>query len=114
MLKIKSYIDKSNVHGIGLFTSEPIVKGQIVGQLDKFDLLIHKDEVAPDDMSFFNFYGSLDGEYYQTYADNMRFMNHSKTPNCIDTPDGKTIALRDISIGEELTCDYSLICDMWK
>jgi SET domain-containing protein len=56
----------------------------------------------------------LEGDYYQTYVDNMRFMNHSKTPNCMDTPDGKTIAIRDISIGEELTCDYSLICDMWK
>ena len=114
MLKVKSYIDISSIHGIGLFTLEPILKGQIVGELNQFDLLIHKDDIPSDDMPFFNVYSSLEGDYYQTYVDNMRFMNHSKTPNCMDTPDGKTIAIRDISIGEELTCDYSLICDMWK
>ena len=109
LLKVKSYIHKSPLHGIGLFSSEYIRKGQVVGELNKFDLLIHKDEISDDDIWFFDFYCSLNGDYYQTYADNMRFMNHSKTPNCIDTPDGKTIALRDIPIGQELTCDYSLI-----
>lgn len=114
MLKIKTYLEKSTVHGIGLFTSEDIKKNQVIGELGKFDLLIHKDDIDESEYGFFKMYSSAIGEYRQTYFDNMRFMNHSADNNCIDTPDGKTIAIRDISIGEELTCNYSLICDEWK
>lgn len=114
MLTVKTYIKSSGIHGIGLFASENIKEGQLVGQLNQFDLRIHIGDIKENELDFFRFYCSLEGEYYQTYFDNMRFMNHSSDHNCIDTPDGKTIAIRDISIGEELTCDYSLICDMWK
>ncbi|MFZ4437520.1 MAG: SET domain-containing protein-lysine N-methyltransferase [Syntrophales bacterium] len=37
-------------------------------------------------------------------------MNHSKTPNCLDLPNGGCVALCRIEIGDELTCDYSIFC----
>jgi len=114
MLKIKTKIDKSSIHGIGLFSLENKKCGDIIGELNYLDIKVKKDDINLSDVDFFSFYFSLDGEYYQTYFDNMRFMNHSKTPNCIDTKDGLCIAVNDILIGDELTCDYSLICDMWK
>jgi uncharacterized protein len=33
-------------------------------------------------------------------------MNHADTPNCVDLNDDEAVAVRDIAVGEELTCDY--------
>ncbi len=44
-------------------------------------------------------------------ADDGRFFNHSDNPNCREEKDskyfqGRTIAIKDIKQGEEMTCDY--------
>lgn len=39
--------------------------------------------------------------------DNGRFMNHSVQPNTDFTVFDKGFALRDIMVGEELTCNYA-------
>ena len=36
-------------------------------------------------------------------------MNHSYNPNCLITPYNLEIAVRDIQVGEELTCDYGTL-----
>lgn len=114
MILIKTYIEKSVIHGIGLYADEPISKGQVIAKLNHLDVLIDASKVAPKHKEFFDFYFSLHDGYYQSYVDNMRFMNHAQNPNCIDTSDGATVAIKDIKKGEELTCDYSLICELWK
>lgn len=114
MILIKTFIDKSFIHGIGLFTDEHIKKGQIIAKLNHLDITIAAAKVPPEHKEHFDFYFSLHGGYYQTYIDNMRFMNHAENPNCIDKQDGAMVAIKDIKKGEELTCDYSLICELWQ
>ena len=114
MLLIKTELKSSKIHGIGLFTISSIKKNTVIAELNSFDIKINLDQIPEEYLEYFNFYYSKVGTYYQTYFDNMKFMNHSDNPNCIDTEDGKCTAIKDIQAGEELTCDYSLICDMYK
>lgn len=114
MLIIKTKLDKSSIHGIGLFTLEKIEKGQIIAKINEFDFKIRKNSVPPKYVETFEFYSGVKGDYYQTYFDNMRFMNHSTTPNCIDAKNGLCIAIKDIEEGEELTCDYTFFDDTWE
>ena len=114
MLKIKHKLQISSIHGIGLFTLEKINKGDIIAELNKFDIEVLINSVDEKDKPFFEHYFAVQGEFYQTYFDDMRFMNTSKTHNCVDLPNGQCVAIRDIEINEELTCDYSLICDLYN
>lgn len=45
--------------------------------------------------------------------DNDRFMNHSENPNITDLG-GKVVAARDITAGEEITCDYRIFDADWE
>lgn len=114
MLRIKTTIKASKIHNIGLFVEENIEKGTIIAELNNFDIKIKDEDIPNRFLELFDHYFSVEGNYYQTYFDNMRFMNHSDSPNCIDSKDGKTIAIKDIKIGDELTCDYSFFCDSYK
>ena len=114
MLKIKTKLDKSPIHGIGLFTLEKVSKGQTIGELCELDIKIKKENLLPKYIDMFEFYFGVEDDSYQTYFDNMRFMNHSKNPNCVDLKNGLCVAIKDIEIGEELTCDYSFFCNLWK
>ena len=109
MLKVKTYIKPSEIHGIGLYAGEDIQAGTVVGKLNEWDLKIPVEEVPEELHESFGFYFSLQGEgtFYQTYFDNMRFMNHSDDNNCVDHDD-VCVAVRSIKKGEELTCDYTL------
>jgi SET domain-containing protein len=59
--------------------------------------------------AFINRYGYASGDdpdFIILELDHGRYMNHSLEPNSrFDTPDGG-FALRDIVVGEEITCDY--------
>jgi len=114
MLLIKTFIDKSKIHGIGLFANEFIQKGKIIAKINKLDIKVPLVKVKEDYVELFNFYSSLWGGVYQTYFDDMKFMNHSESNNCLDIENGMTIAIKDINKGDELTCDYRLICELWK
>jgi len=114
MLLIKTEIKDSKIHGLGLYTLQTIKKGDIIAKLNEFDIKISIEEIPPMYIEFFNHYFGKQKEYYQVYFDNMRFMNHSDDPNCINTNNGLCIAIKDIDIGDELTCDYSFFCDLWK
>lgn len=107
-------VQPSPINGLGLFTSQPVKKGQklflYIGQemtLREFKLKygeyklnslntyrmkrIHKIIVAKE-------------EPYKT--DNMvNYINESKTPNCV-LKNRHLVALRDIDAGEELTLQY--------
>lgn len=54
---------------------------------------------------------------YLLCGDHARHMNHSDAPNCGElhtrfSPESKTVALRDIASGEELTEDYASFEDL--
>ena len=111
MLLVPSYLASSKIHGIGVFTAIFIVKGTRIWEFnDAIDWRISKGE-----MNFFPkpYQGLLRAYSYadtmNSYilcGDNAKFMNHSLESNCDDSGP-YTIAKRDISVDEELTCDYS-------
>lgn len=108
MLRVKTYLDKSPINGIGLFAAEFIKKDSLVwdfdGEIDRIFSHNHNN-------SFIKKYSYMDNGWYILCVDDARFMNHSKEPNTINGSRHETIACRDIQIGEEITCDYFEIDD---
>lgn len=116
MLLVKTSIGLSNLHGIGLFAAENIIKGKKVWVFqDGFDLQIDKDFLSKMSIpvqeqilkyAYFNGYK----QKYILCSDDARFINHSSDPNLEDLDfneeEGYTIAKRDIQAGEELTSNY--------
>ncbi|MBL9009305.1 MAG: SET domain-containing protein [Myxococcales bacterium] len=118
MLLVKTYIDKSPVHGLGLFAAEPIAKGQEVSRfVPGYDSICFPEQYAqlpPLAQRFLRCYGfpleTLAGQLgrpvedlrggWALEVDNMRFCNHSDTPNL--STDGPVRALCDIQPGDEM------------
>ena len=119
MLLVKTKLDVSPIHGIGLFADQPIARHTIVWQFSRLiDLVITKEEIeelaaeAREQIRKYS-YRDIHSGLYVLCGDDARFFNHSENPNCLDTydsPDGEgvTFACREIAAGEELTCDYGL------
>ena len=115
MLKVKTYLDKSPINGIGLFADEVINKGTIIWNYDPyFDKKFHENEIQFFDKiieAYLLKYTYKDGKMFVLCCDNAKYMNHSLTPNTVNGIGDTTIASRDIKVGEELTCNYYEIDD---
>ena len=107
----KIQIQKSDIHGVGMFSLEPIKRGEI--------LFIHGGHVVTKDKLFYSAtissYLPLDDNYF-IGAINKReeknielFVNHSCDPNCGIRGEITFVAMRDIIVGEELTIDYATV-----
>jgi SET domain-containing protein len=116
MLLVKTYLDRSAIHGIGLFAAERIPAGTVLWRHSPdIDLLLgpaQLDRLHPAAREQIEKYTYLDHvlDRFVLCGDDARFFNHSETPNCHDLPDakgGSTVAARDIEVGEELTSDYA-------
>lgn len=116
MLTVRTYLDKSSIHGIGLFAAEFIPAGTIMWKFEPlFDLVLEDEIIAkmsPLQKQFIHHFGYCDPtlKKFVLPVDDDRFTNFSKTPNTgpnITTPCNGTppayIALRDIQKGEEIT-----------
>ena len=107
MLVVRTTIRQSDIHGSGVFAAEPIKAGSLVWvytpRLDAELQLTRFPDVAQD---FIRHYGNeVSPGFYLLCGDGARYMNHSEQPTI--TSDGdRNYALRDISVGEEITCDY--------
>jgi SET domain-containing protein len=119
MMLVRCYLAPSAIEGLGVFTHEPIAKGQTMWRFDReFDRVIPVAAIreAPEHvrefMERYTYPLYTDRENYVVLdADEGRFMNHSDEPNCVFPADGEVgWAARDIAAGEELTCDYALFC----
>lgn len=117
MLLVETYLDKSSIHGIGLFAAQDIPKGTLIWLFNQLlDKKYTKDELkcikGPVCEQIFKYiYLDIISGIYVLCGDDARFFNHSDEPNCLDLyfsdrEDGGTFAARNIKIGEELTCDY--------
>ena len=114
MLLVSASVRPSPIHGLGCFTNERILKGQLVWQYDaRLDRQIPASEVAalpPAAQQFLRMYGYLevcDGQpVYTLCGDHAKHMNHAETPNLLSVNSQTDTALRDIEAGEELTCNY--------
>lgn len=119
MLTINTHIGLSKIHGIGLFASDFIHKGTLVWELNrKFDLVYSQEEFdalsdrAKKSILFYGHFQKEEGGYILC-SDDARFFNHSETPNC-KSEIGKTFAIKDIKIGEEITDNYIEFDELFK
>ncbi|WNG43210.1 SET domain-containing protein [Archangium minus] len=119
MLRVKTYISNSSIHGIGLFAGEAIPKGAVIWAFDApIDQRFTPDDVArmtPKMKEFLSRYAYCERGTLVLCGDHARFMNHSPTPSCGNDPTRQfTLALRDIAPGDELTDDYATMEDSWE
>jgi hypothetical protein len=113
MLIVKTYIAPSKIHGLGVFAAEPLTRGTLIWVFDPvIDQEITQNQLAmlPEAVRNIAISRSFVGECGRTILsrDNGVFLNHSDHPNLSSGADG-SIAVRNISTGEELTEDYRLL-----
>lgn len=117
MLLIKASPKPSSIHGLGLFADEDIPKGTMIWKFSPMlDRELTSDEFAQlakgeqDYIHFYGFQSKKTGKYHLSF-DNVKFINHSKTPNTasdVSSTDTEypLVAIRDIGAGEEILQDY--------
>jgi uncharacterized protein len=116
MLRVDTRVDRSALHGLGLFAAAPIAQGTEVWRFTPgFDLDVDVTVFDRQPASFRErllHYGYVDRRLnrFILCCDDARFINHSETPNIYPDftlePHGVDLAVRDIAIGEEITIDY--------
>ncbi len=118
MFLVKTYLDISPIHGIGVFAAEPIPAGTAVARyvagLDRCFERTQVETLPEDWQTFLRHYGfSIASQPDVIYCslDNDRFVNHSETPN-LDDSGSVSLAIRDIAVGEELTTNYRVLCEV--
>ena len=113
MLKIRTRIANSLIHGIGLFAAEPIAADTVIWQYDPpFDVVFTPEMLATlaaparELVEKYSYFEQRLGAYVLC-GDDARFMNHSATPNTAEITRMRTVAARAIAEGEEIVCDYT-------
>lgn len=109
MLLVKTYLDKSAIHGLGVFAGEFIRKDTKIWRfVEGFDRAYSPKQFAKlpkPARDFIRSYGyRVDGEIIFT-ADHDHHMNHSDRPNTY-LRNGYAIARSNIAKGTEITNDY--------
>lgn len=115
MIHIKYKLDKSDFHGIGLFTDEDLQKGQLVYTAspmldiniseDEFDSL---DDKEKKEIKYWGFWDAGNNVWHVDF-DVSKFINHSSTPTATQSSEHKDtylITTRDLKKGEGLTQNY--------
>ena len=120
MLRVKTSVRLSPIHGLGLFAAEPISKGQVIWVFDpKIDSKVTANEFekfTESRKATVNHFGyQSEHGHWIICGDGGLFINHSDEPNCdsrfndSEYPQSKetvTRASRNILEGEELTTNY--------
>lgn len=109
MLLVKTYLDKSSIHGLGVFAAETIRKDTRIWRfVEGYDLFYTKRQFArlpKPARDFLTQYGfRWDGEVLFC-VDHDRHMNHSENPNTY-LHNGYVFARVTIRKGVEITNDY--------
>ena len=112
MLRVKTKLGLSRVHGIGLFADQFIPKGTTTWKYDPdFDMQFSEEtlkrlpEWTQDQFLKYSYFDYTLNTYILC-IDDQRFINHSIDHNIISTPT-EDQAGRDIKMGEELFCNYN-------
>ena len=113
MMLVRTYVTSSPIEGLGVYAAEPIPRGTLIWSLDsRLDQTISLEELSklPDWQQDFIIKYSFPHlnrpNHLVLEYDNGRFMNHTLSPNTDFTQFDKGWAIRDIAVGEELTCNY--------
>lgn len=112
MIIVPTYLDKSPIHGFGVFASGFIPQGAKVWEFNPlFDICFTEDEFerlpesVREEVEVHLYQPEESGLLY--YESTMgKYMNHSREPNVDFSEVGVGWATRDIRPDEELTCDY--------
>ena len=112
MITVNTEVKPSSIGGLGLFSSQLILKGTLIWKNFTDSELI----ISPSEFELFSEYmknvfrvhGYLDkkNNKWKLPLDNSRFFNHSKEPNTYQDEEGNSIALFDIQANEEITVNY--------
>ena len=109
MLLVKTYLDKSKVHGLGVFAGQSIRKGakiwRFVYGFDRFYTRKRLAKLPKQARDYINLHGYQWKNEILLSMDYDTFMNHSENPNT-DFHNGFVIARNNIRKGEEITNDY--------
>ncbi len=119
MLLVRTYLEKSPIHGFGVFTREAVAQGTTIWQFhhkldikftpEEFDAL---PESVREELEWHMYEPEQGGPFY--YEATMgKYMNHSREPNVDFSVVGVGSALRPIAANEELTCDYRQFMAVW-
>lgn len=116
MLTVKTFLDRSRIHGIGIFADQFISKNSIVWEFnpsvdfsyDEAAWLKLRKNLSPHSFYSIRRYSFKEKGQYILCVDNSQFMNHSNDSANIfqDEEVNSMRAIRDISAGEELLCNY--------
>ena len=112
MLTVNTVVRPSLIEGLGLFACEKIPAGHIIWEFNPtFDTAYTAEEFDPLPAAAKTHvrkysYFCAETNLWILCGDDARFMNHADDPNTFEEPGNRTIALRDIAVGEEITCDY--------
>lgn len=115
MFQIKTYIDKSDIHGMGVFANEIVPMGTIVWVYDPdFDNYINVEDVNKLPEAYIDFINrqarvtEIEGRICLC-GDDARFTNHSDDPNIEPSYDdkGSFFAVLDLKPGDEITVSYN-------
>ncbi len=115
MLLVPTYLGRSKINGLGLFSSGPIKCGAIIsiwdaqkwGNIYTINDLLKMPVISSD---FIKTYGWLDEGTWHLETDNGKFVNHSRKPNSVMEKCGRCVASKDIYTSEEITIDYTTFC----
>lgn len=114
MLLVDTFVGPSEIEGVGVFAAEPIRAGQAIYRFEPtFDRLIARSQIdtLPESirrfLSRYTFPHPIDASMLVLDADNGRHMNHSPAPNTDFRDSIVGYAIRDIAVGEEITCNYA-------
>jgi SET domain-containing protein len=116
MLLVRTHVAPSPIHGLGLFASEAIPRGTPIWRFHEgFDHAYTRAEFAElpaparEHLRWFSYFDAALDALIKS-GDLSCFMNHADAPNTGAGPAWSepvvTVALRDVAVGEELTCDY--------
>ncbi len=109
MLLVKTYLDKSPIHGIGVFAGEPIRKDariwRFVMGFDRYFSLKKFAKLPKPARDYIRLHGYQWENEILLSMDYDTFMNHSDNPNTYFR-NGFVLARRNIRKGQEITNDY--------
>lgn len=113
MLLVKHKIAPSKIGGLGLFADEFIKKNTIIWKNNTDSELIISEEqklgLSDYMQKVFGFHGYFDKKQkvWKLPLDNSRFMNHKNPSNTFVDESGNSVAISDILMDEEITCNYA-------
>ena len=118
MMVVPNYLDRSPIHGIGIFARDPVPAGALVWEFTPgFDQVFEQPALQAltplqREAVLFYCYIELGRSDLVLCCDNARHFNYADDPNCGPCDVSvqgfvSTVALRDIAAGEELTYSIS-------